>query len=109
MTQGEIRAEQVGVSLKEYFESKFTAVRENVTLATRELNRRLEELNKLRGEVTADRAQFVTRELHDKLEDDVHRVETRLAALETRVITIISATGVLFTLIQLAIYYFLHK
>ena len=49
------------------------------SLARVEINRRLDEMNKLREQINQERGFYVTRDLHDKLEDSL---DTRLKLLE---------------------------
>ena len=65
-------------TLKEYFESELRslrreteAIKANTSLARTEMERRLGELNQLRGEVTQDREQFVRREVYDPSHKEV--------------------------------------
>lgn len=50
-----------------------------LTVAKKEIDRRLEEMNKLREQVTAERNQYLTRDLFDKLHD---QLIGRVSALE---------------------------
>lgn len=65
-------------TLKEYIESlieglrtELISVKEAITTARQEMNRRLEDLNQLRGEVTDDREQFVRKEVYEPAHKEI--------------------------------------
>ena len=79
------------VTLREYIEAimserdraltaAFTAQQSALSLATRNLELRLEKLNELRQEVTQDRSSYMTR---DRAEAEADAINTRVAALES--------------------------
>jgi hypothetical protein len=106
-------ARHVEVTLRDYMEEKFRALREALQLATRDMDRRLEEMNKFREENLQDRNQLVLRPLHDRLQADVDILRNRMTAVETRIVSWIGALGVLITLVQIVggflLYFMLHR
>jgi hypothetical protein len=106
-------ARHVEVTLRDYMEEKFRAMREALQLATRDMDRRLEEMNKFREENLQDRNQLVTRPLHDRLQADVDVLRNRVTVIETRILTWIGTIGIFITLIQIgggiAMYFILHR
>lgn len=70
LTPGEKACNNLNVSLKEYFESKLT-----------EVERRLVSLNDLNHLMSQDRAKFVSRELHDRLQTELSDLEQSLTKL----------------------------
>jgi hypothetical protein len=106
-------ASRVEVTLKEYMDEKFRAMREALMLATKDMDRRLLEMNKFREENLQDRNQLVTRTLHDRLQADVDIVRNRVTVIETRIITWVTSVGLFLTLVQImggfALYFILHK
>lgn len=73
--------EHVEVSLKEYFDAKFEALKTATQLARENLEHRLEGLNELRKQVVADRTQFATREMVERLQKDVSDMARSVAGL----------------------------
>jgi hypothetical protein len=95
-----LETEKVGVRL--------TAMDAALVVRAQELERRLEDLNRLRYEVTQDRSMFVR--------DDVYRektvgydiwcrqVDNRLTTIETRAITWTTAIGTVFMILQIVLH-----
>lgn len=54
------------VPLRDYFEAQFMALERANEAKTKELDRRLEELNQLRDEVVTDRQRFMPRDVYDE-------------------------------------------
>lgn len=98
MTPGEKACDELKVSLKDYFESKLD-----------EVARRLVSLNDLHKYMGEDRAKFVSRDLHDKLERDLRTTETRIEALKNRLIGLSFAIGAFDTLIIAILIYHINK
>lgn len=71
------------VTLKEYVDVKFQSMGEGIDIAKKELDRRLEDLNKLREEVIRDRVQFVRQELYDRLRDEVGDIRSEIVKMQT--------------------------
>ena len=75
-----------------------------------EIDRRLEEMNKLRDQITGERGEFVRRELHDKLEREMDGrlklLENARSNMEGRLWMIGGVISVILALVQLAIHYF---
>lgn len=110
--------EQHRVHLREYLErlleerdrhtdARFLAADRAVELARSELARRLTELNQLREEVLSDRSRFVTQSVYDaemrSREEWRQMVTERLATIESRSITWITALGVVGVVINILI------
>lgn len=115
---------QERVALKEYVERileeqclrnkvQLEATERALLLATREMERRLGELNQLRSEVTSDRSQFVQRAIyeHHLITTNEWResISQRVSVTETRIITWTSAIGLFFLIVNVAIALILRK
>lgn len=111
-----------GVSLKEHFEKLMAQRAETdqraLEAAHNDIERRLVQLNQLRDEVISDRNQFVKVEVFDlatrealarvdtyQKEDAAHkdRTNTRLTAIETRLVSYSAAIGFFFLIVQIAL------
>lgn len=99
------------VSLRDYLESRLLANENALKLARTELERRLDDLNKLRADVVEDRANFVTAELYNAAEhgrttwretirDDLSKLGDRVTIIETRSVTWVASLGVVLTIMQ---------
>ena len=91
-------------------DTRIDAGEKAIALYENELSRRLEELNRLRGEVTKDREQFVRKEYHDILEKQIAINTNRLTAIESSLsagkaadIAWIAGLGIFFTIMQIII------
>jgi hypothetical protein len=62
--------------LEKYIDARLKALEEATKLARENMERRLENLNELRQQVVTDRSQFVSRELHDRLQDEVSDIRS---------------------------------
>ena len=102
---------------RELIDHRFDAMDRARVLRTGELERRLEGLNKLRDEVTADRDEFVKKETYDLrvgyydryIEDTriTHQgLVNRVTVIETRSIVWTSVIGVAFTILQILLHFF---
>lgn len=111
---------QERVALKEYVERileeqclrnkvQLEATERALLLATRELERRLGELNQLRAEVTSDRSQFVQRSIYEHhlatTSEWREEVSQRLTVMETRSITWTAAIALFFLIVQVAMHF----
>ncbi len=89
-----------------------------------ELERRLNDLNKLREEVVKDRSVFVSKDIYtgaetartvwrDTYETELKSISDRILIIETRSVTWTAALGIFFTGLQATIgallYWMLHK
>jgi len=83
--------------LEERFSIRMRSSDEALRLARQDMERRLEELNKLRSEVTADRGQFIHKEVYDLWHD---LVEKRLTTVETRSVTWTAAIALFFIIVS---------
>ncbi len=106
-------AHRVEVTLKEYIDVKFQALNDSVITAKSELDRRLADMNELRKEVLLDRRQFLNLEVFNATlkEWSMWRETTvnRITIMETRAVTWTAALGVFFIVLQLFLYWFVHK
>jgi uncharacterized protein YydD (DUF2326 family) len=102
MTPGEHACNELKVTLKEYFESRMG-----------EYNRRLESLNDLNKHMAEDRAKFVPRDLHDKLQSDLSKIENTLTALTTKIsqwfIIVAGAYGLIQIGLSALFYHLFHQ
>lgn len=101
MTPGEQACNELRVTLKEYFESKLT-----------EVERRLVSLNDLNHSMSQDRAHFVSRELHDRLQSELSDLEKLVTALTTKISTWFMVVAGAYGLIQIglsALFYHLFR
>lgn len=105
--------EEPCVPLKEYIEARFVSLEIAQQASEKDLERRLGELNQLRKEVIEDRGRLVTRESYDQTvrEWGMWRdtVNTRLTTIETRSITWTAAIGIFFVVVQVVMYFLLHR
>ena len=96
---------------------RFESMDQALKLRSMELERRLEGLNQLRGEVTKDRDQFVKREayemrvqFYDKYIEDTRATHqaliNRVTVIETRSVVWTSVIGVAFTILQVLLHFF---
>jgi len=96
------------VSLKEHIEARlveqdrriyerFELLAADLTLARREMDQKIHQLNRLRNEVNQDRGQFVDMKVYQIWHD---MTEKRLTTVETRIVTWISAIGFFFLVTQ---------
>ena len=60
-------------TLKEYFESRLTAMAEAIRVARSEMDRRLGELNQLRKEVTDDRSELVQKQAYEPAQKEIQK------------------------------------
>ena len=108
------------VALKEYVERilaeqclrnqiRADATDRALQIATRDLERRLGELNQLRSEVTSDRIQFVQRTIYEHHLNTTsewrEHVGKRLTVIETRSITWTAAISLFFLIVQVAMHF----
>lgn len=105
-------ADRVEITLKDYIDLKITGLEHAIQTSKEDLERRLGDLNHLRQEVLRDRAMFVTRELHDRLQSDVSTLQTALGTLTSKVSTWLTAVAAFYGIIQIvlsAIFYHLFN
>lgn len=98
MTPGEQACNDLKVTLKEYFESKLS-----------EVERRLVSLNDLNKFMAEDRAKFVTRELHDKLAEDLKDTQLSVTKLNSRILAWTSSIALFDSVIIGILVYHLNK
>ncbi len=101
------------VPLKEFIEARLNAMEKAVIIATTDMERRLDELNQLRKDVITDRSQFLSLEVFNATlkEWSMWRETTvnRITIMETRAVTWTAALGIFFIVLQLFLYWFIHK
>ncbi len=113
-----------GIPFRDYVEMRFKALEKATESDRIELERRLNDLNKLREEVVKDRIAFVSKDIYtgaetartvwrDTYETELKGISDRLLVIETRSVTWTAAMGVFFTGLQATIggllYWVLHK
>ena len=98
------------ITLREYIDIRFDSLDKALALSREEMNRRLEGLNQLRGEVITDRSQFMPRDKcddkHAVFSDWQASVNKKLTVLETRSITWTASVGLFFLILNLAMRWF---
>ena len=79
---------QDGVTLKEYFDTRFNAMDKALEIATKALNARLESMNEFREALRDQSSRMVTRAecsvMHQRSEDDIRVLQQYKAALESK-------------------------
>jgi hypothetical protein len=91
----------------EKIEDRFSHMDTALTLRTQELERRLEQLNELRKEVTKDRDQFLKKDIYDAktnfYDNWCSQVSERLTRIETRSVTWTAAVGLIFLIVTVVL------
>lgn len=67
------------VPLREYFEAKHEALEAQIASTAKELERRLDEMNRLRHQIEEERGHYITTARYDEKHEDLSR---RLSSLE---------------------------
>ncbi len=113
-----------GISFRDYVEMRFKALEKATESDRIELERRLNDLNKLRDEVVKDRIAFISKDTYtgtetaralwrETYEAELKSISDRLLIIETRSVTWTAALGLFFTGLQATIggllYWILHK
>ncbi len=113
-----------GIPFRDYVEMRFKALEKATESDRIELERRLNELNKLREEVVKDRIAFVSKDIYtgaetartvwrDTYEIELKAISDRILIIETRSVTWTAAIGIFFTglqtIIGVVIYWLTHK
>lgn len=102
MTPGQQACNDLKVTLKEYFESRL-----------KEYDRQLHEITETHRKVLEDQSRFVTRELHDKLQADMSKLENTLTALTTKIsqwfIIVAGAYGLIQIGLSALFYHLFHQ
>ncbi len=113
-----------GIPFRDYVEMRFKALEKATESDRIELERRLNDLNKLREEVVKDRIAFVSKDIYtgaetartvwrDTYETELKAISDRILIIETRSVTWTAALGIFFTLWQAliggVIYWLIHK
>jgi len=109
---------------RELVVQRFEATTTAVSVALKENERRLQELNNLRQEVTQDRSELLKREVfeitvrewtiwRDALLKDISSwrslTDQRLTTIETRSVTWTAALGIFFILVQIVMFWISRK
>ncbi len=113
-----------GIPFRDYVEMRFKSLEKATESDRIELERRLNDLNKLREEVVKDRIAFVSKDIYtgaetartvwrDTYETELKAISDRILIIETRSVTWTAAMGIFFTLWQAliggVIYWLIHK
>ncbi len=113
-----------GISFREYVEMRFNALEKATESDRVELERRLNDLNKVREDVIKDRMAFITKDTYsgtetaralwrETYETELKSISDRLLIIETRSVIWTGGLGIFFTGLQAAIgaviYWLLHK
>ncbi len=114
----------LGIPFRDYVEMRFKALEKATDSDRVELERRLNDLNKLREEVVKDRVAFVSKDIYagaetartvwrDTYDTELKAISDRLLIIETRSVTWTAAIGIFFTGLQATlgavIYWMIHK
>lgn len=107
MTPGEMACAELKVSLRDYFEARLASITEQMESRDKMVDERLKSVSDQIKKTLDDRGRFVVRELHDKLQDQLSRLETVSEALRSRMMTWFGAMTLFNTVILgLFIYHF---
>ncbi len=113
-----------GIPFRDYVEMRFKALEKATESDRIELERRLNDLNKLREDVVKDRVAFITKDTYtgtetaralwrETYETELKSISDRILVIETRSVTWTAALGLFFTGLQATIgsllYWVLHK
>ncbi len=114
----------LGIPFRDYVEMRFKALEKATESDRIELERRLNDLNKLRDEVVKDRIAFISKDTYlgtetaralwrETYEAELKSISDRLLIIETRSVTWTAAIGIFFTGLQATLgavlYWILHK
>ncbi len=113
-----------GIPFRDYVEMRFKALEKATESDRIELERRLNDLNKLREEVVKDRIAFVSKDIYtgaetartvwrDTYDAELKAISDRILIIETRSVTWTASIGIFFTGLQAilgaVIYWMVHK
>ena len=108
-------SEKLCEARRDVIQSRLDGMDKALAIKTAEMDRRLEELNKLRQEVVQDRGLYMTKEMYgsahsslsNAVEDTRNRINNigvRVSVVETRIVVWSAAIGMVFAILQVVLH-----
>lgn len=107
MTPGEQACSDLKVSIRDYFDARLKSIMETFEERNKILDERLKNVNHFKDQLANDRSIYTTRELHDKLQSEVSKLDIAIEATRSRVVSWFGLMTIFDTIIiALLIYHF---